>query len=62
MIAFYHQTKISISFDVGDDQTPDLLFNRQRLYRLSQLEPTNMNILEDFFDYMNILEERKVKT
>ena len=62
MIAFYHQTKTPISFGVGDDRTPDLLFNRQRLYRLSQLEPTNMNILEDFFDYMNILEERKVKT
>ena len=61
MIAFYHQTKISISFDVGDDQTSDLLFNHQRFYQLSQLEPTNMNILEDFFDYMNILEEKCLK-
>ena len=28
-------------FGVGGDWTPDLLFNHQRLYQLSKLEPIN---------------------
>ena len=45
MMLFIIRLKHQLVFGVGGDWTPDLLFNHQKLYQLSKLEPMSLILI-----------------